>query len=64
MNIYDGLRYFYPRLVSGGYIFVHDYNSASLMGVRKAVARYEMDEQFRLCKCPITDLEGTLVITK
>ncbi|MBE6015713.1 MAG: hypothetical protein E7241_10205 [Lachnospiraceae bacterium] len=63
-SIYDGLKYFYPRLVSGGYIFVHDYNSASLMGVRKAVARYEIDENIRLCKCPITDLEGTLVITK
>ncbi len=63
-SIYDGLKYFYPRLVCGGYIFVHDYNSLSLMGVRRAVARYERDENTRLCKCPITDLEGTLVITK
>ena len=37
-SIYQGLMYFYPRLVAGGYIFVHDYNS-SLRGVEKAVDR-------------------------
>ena len=31
-SIYEGLKYFYPRLSLGGYIFVHDYNS-SLYGV-------------------------------
>ena len=25
--IYDGLSYFWPRMVKGGYIFVHDYGS-------------------------------------
>lgn len=35
-SIYEGLKYFYPRVSAGGYIFVHDYNS-SLMGVEKAV---------------------------
>lgn len=39
-SIYEGLKYFYPRLEKGGYIFVHDYNS-SLLGVEKAVDRYE-----------------------
>lgn len=63
-SIYEGLKYFYPRLVPGGYIFIHDYNSASLIGVRKAVQRFEMDEDIQLCKCPIADMEGTLVITK
>lgn len=61
-SIYEGLRYFYPRLVKGGYIFVHDYNS-SLFGVEKAVDRYEAEQGF-LCKMPLCDANGTLVIMK
>ncbi len=44
-------------------IFVHDYNS-SLLGVEKAVDRYEQEEQIRLCKMPLCDANGTLVIMK
>lgn len=55
-SIYEGLNYFYPRLSTGGYIFVHDYNS-SLCGVEKAVDR-------NICKMPLCDANGTLVITK
>lgn len=62
--IYDGLDYFYPRLNEGGYIFVHDYNSDSLKGVRNAVKEYENKNGIRLAKVPIPDLCGTLVITK
>ena len=63
-SIYEGIRYFYPRLNDGGYIFVHDYNSKTLKGVKKAIGRYEKDNGIRLCKVPIPDLCGTLVITK
>ncbi len=62
-SIYAGLVYFYPRLVDGGYIFVHDYNSA-LLGVERAVERYEEKIQKTLCKVPICDANGTLIITK
>lgn len=62
-SIYQALQYFYPRLNEGGYLFVHDYNS-SLMGVEKAVIRYEEDMNVRLCKMPLCDANGTLVITK
>lgn len=62
--IYSGLEYFYPRLNKGGYIFVHDYNSATLKGVRNAVNRYENNNKIRIAKVPIPDLCGTLVITK
>lgn len=62
-SIYEGLKYFYPRLVEGGFIFVHDYNS-DLAGVEKAVDRYEQEEQIRLCKMPLCDANGTLVIMK
>lgn len=64
MAIYDGLRYFYPRLNKGGYIFVHDYNSKNLKGVKNAIRRYEDENNTILAKVPIPDLCGTLVITK
>lgn len=62
-SIYEGLKYFYPRLLSGGYIFVHDYSS-SLLGVEKAVDRFESESNIKLCKVPLCDANGTLVITK
>jgi len=62
-SIYEGLAYFYPRLESGGYIFVHDYNS-DLRGVERAVDRFECEKQVSLCKVPLCDANGTLVITK
>jgi len=62
--VYDGLKFFYPRLQQGGYIFIHDYNSAYLVGVKKAVLRYELDLGTKLNKVPIADRAGTLVIVK
>lgn len=62
-SIYEGLKYFYPRLEKGGYIFIHDYNS-SLRGVEQAVDRYERDNQIFLSKMPLCDANGTLVITR
>lgn len=62
-SIYECLMYFYPRLTGGGYIFVHDYNSA-LRGVEQAVDRYEKDTGIVLNKVPLCDANGTLVITK
>lgn len=62
-SIYEGLKYFYPRMEKGGYIFVHDYNS-SLLGVEKAVDRYENELGKWLHKMPICDANGTLVIMK
>ena len=62
-SIYDGLTYFYPRLMEGGYIFIHDYNSLKLKGVKRAVERYEA-EFGKICKVPIPDINGTVIITK
>lgn len=62
-SIYAGLEYFYPRLLQGGYIFVHDYNS-DLFGVEKAVDRYEASTGKLLCKVPLCDANGSLIITK
>ncbi|SEA10875.1 Macrocin-O-methyltransferase (TylF) [Pseudobutyrivibrio sp. ACV-2] len=62
-SIYEGIKYFYPKMSEGGYIFIHDYNS-SLLGVEKAVDRYEIETGRGLKKVPIPDANGTLVISK
>lgn len=62
-SIYEGLKYFYPRMEKGGYIFVHDYIS-SLFGVEKAIDRYEAEQGEILSKMPLCDANGTLVIMK
>lgn len=61
-SIYEGLKYVYPRLTEGGYIMLHDYNS-KLTGVKKGVERYEKEIRKKMCKVPICDEYGTLVIT-
>ena len=62
-SIYESINYFYPKLVKGGFIFIHDYNEGMLKGVRNAVIRYE--EQYgAMIKIPIADKCGTLIITK
>ena len=63
--IYEGLKYFYPRLVKGGYIFVHDYNNWSVVSnqVKAAVQQYE-EEFHSLVKIPIADRAGSLIIAK
>lgn len=62
-SIYEGLKYFYPRMEEGGYLFVHDYNS-SLLGVEKAVDKYEKELGEVLHKMPLCDANGTLVVMK
>lgn len=62
-SVYAGLRYFYPRMAAGGCIFLHDYNSPSLAGVKKAVLRYEAETGAGLRGVPLCDIGGTLVIT-
>ncbi len=62
-SIYEGLKYFWPKVVNGGYIFIHDYNS-SLRGVESAVDRYEEDYKICLNRVPLCDANGTLVAIK
>lgn len=62
--IYDGLDYFYPRMNTGGYMMIHDYNSKTLRGVRNAVERYERYIGRPLAKVPLPDIFGTLVLVK
>ena len=61
---YQGLKFFYPRLSEGGAIFLHDYHTFFLEGVRKAVQRFECEFRIMLKKIPLADRAGTLVILK
>ena len=37
---FDALEFFWPRMVSGGRIVSHDYNTTSLSGIKKAFSKF------------------------
>ncbi len=63
-STYQGIQFFYPRIVEGGIMYIHDYNSSHLLGVKRAVERYEEEKHIFLKKVPLADQSGTLVIIK
>ena len=56
-----GLNFFYPRLVRGGCIFVHDFFSAEDPGVRRAVTEFIKENNISIT--PIGDFR-TLAVVK
>lgn len=57
----EGLKFFYPRMSSGGIILVHDYNNVRWPGVSKAVNEFfPMGVGF----VPIPDKNGSVLIQK
>lgn len=60
--IYEGLKYFYPRMAKGGYILIHDYNNSDYPGAKQAVRQFS--EEFAVGFNPISDLCGSAVIVK
>lgn len=60
--VYEGLRFFYPRLNSGGMIQIHDYNSMQFPGVKKAVEKYCEERDIYIV--PLMDLHGSAVVIK
>jgi len=65
-DLYDptiaGLRFFYPRLVAGGAIFVHDYNNSNYRGIKQAVD--EFSSEAGVLHFPLSDRCGTAVFFK
>jgi O-methyltransferase len=57
-----GLEFFYPRLVPGGFLIVHDYSSYYWEGVKMAVDEFLANRPERIV--PIPDKSGTVVIRK
>lgn len=60
--IYAGLRFFYQRLVPGGYIMVHDFNNEQYNGAKQAV--YKFCDEERVPFFPIADKAGSAIISK
>ncbi|MGH7042338.1 MAG: TylF/MycF/NovP-related O-methyltransferase, partial [Acetobacteraceae bacterium] len=56
------LDYFYPRLVPGGFLVVHDYSSLHWNGAERAVDEFFADKVE--CPVPLTDGAGSVVIRK
>jgi O-methyltransferase len=57
-----GLEFFYPRLVKGGFLVMHDYNSLWWDGVENAIDEFFADKPESVI--PISDKAGTAVIRK
>ncbi len=55
----EGLKYFYPRLSSGGVIIVHDYNN-NWEGVKKAVDEFSSQHQSSIVE--VADMQGSILI--
>lgn len=60
--IYEGLKYFYPRLSAGGYLFVHDYNNESYRGAKQAVREFAAEQ--KVAYFPLSDSSGSAVFSK
>lgn len=60
--IYNGLQYFYPRLVKGGYIFIHDFNNDAYLGAKQAVIKFCSENNISFV--PLPDSCGSAIITK
>lgn len=60
--IYAGLQFFYPKLVAGGYILIHDFNNDAYPGSRKAVEDFCRNQKINFL--PIPDLGGSAIIVK
>ena len=60
--IYEGLKFFYPRLSRGGAIFIHDFNNVEYKGAAQAVREYCAKEG--ISYFPLCDNCGTAVIVK
>jgi O-methyltransferase len=60
--IYNGLNFFYPKLVKGGYIFIHDFNNEGYKGSRKAVEQFCLEQGLGFT--PIPDSGGSAIIAK
>ncbi|MDR1977958.1 MAG: class I SAM-dependent methyltransferase [Synergistaceae bacterium] len=60
--VYEGLKYFYPRLSVGGCIVLHDYDSLRFRGVGEAARRYCSERGLFIQ--PLWDMHGSAVLRK
>jgi hypothetical protein len=60
--IMSGLEYFYPRMVPGGFLVIHDYGSLNWPGAEKAVDTFFVDKPE--CVIQMPDSAGSAVIRR
>jgi O-methyltransferase len=60
--IYAGLNFFFPKLVKGGYILIHDFNNDNYKGARRAVEQFCSEQEVNFL--PLPDSGGTAIISK
>lgn len=60
--IYAGLNFFFPKLVKGGHILIHDFNNDQYKGARKAVEQFCSEQGLNFV--PLPDSGGSVVISK
>jgi Macrocin-O-methyltransferase (TylF) len=60
--IMSGLEYFYPRMVPGGFLIIHDYGSLTWEGAEKAVDTFFADKPEGVIHIP--DSSGSAVIRR
>ncbi len=60
----EGLKFFYPRISKGGYLFIHDYHNPqeSNAGVMRAVNEFMIDKIEKILEIP--DVLGSIIIRK
>lgn len=59
---YEGLMWFWPRLVKGGMILINDYHSRQFPGVKTACDRYCAEHDLYLL--PLSDIHGSVILLK
>ena len=60
--ILSALEYFYPRLVPGGFLIIHDYSSLAWDGAERAIDQFFADKPEAII--PLTDGAGSVVVRK
>ena len=58
----SGLEYFYPRIVPGGFLVLHDYSGLDWNGAERAIDEFLADKPERVI--PIPDKSGTVIVRK
>jgi SAM-dependent methyltransferase len=62
ISMISALQYFYPRMVPGGIMIIHDYSSLHWDGAERAIDEFFADKSE--CVVPLTDSAGSAVVRK
>ena len=62
LPILEGLRFFYPKMIEGSVILIHDYYNIGLPGVKDAIEDYEKEIGRTIYKMPIGEDQSIALI--